>query len=380
MRILILGLLGTLLACGGGTSTGGSGSGSTPSAVWAPVTAAIQAAAPQFDNGVAVEVITPEGLVYSSASTATGSFDDTANTPIASASKWVSATVILRLVDQGVLSLDDPTSKWLTDRKGHAWSGNLGRATLRHLLSYTTGISGYNSASELDTTLTEAVYDIYDQEGPTAAAPGTYFYYGPTHLRIAARMAEMATGKTWSQIFDEQLRIPLGWASTSNYDLGGLLKNPNPAGSLRCTGQEYVRFLAMELRGGLDGSTRLLPASLLATQRSDQWGAGTSIAFSPYSATDSTKLYHYGLGNWLETQDSTQPPSATNPILRVSSTGKFGWAPWVAMDGAYAGLVITRQDSSTAEAFLPSENLKVALDPLIRAALAQHPPVIRTIP
>jgi hypothetical protein len=46
----------------------------------------------------------------------------------------------------------------------------------------------------------------------------------------------------------------------------------------------------------------------------------------------------------------------------------------------YAALVLTRQDSSTVEAFLPSENLKVQLDPLIRAALAKNPPVIRTIP
>jgi hypothetical protein len=29
---------------------------------------------------------------------------------------------------------------------------------------------------------------------------------------------------------------------------------------------------------------------------------------------------------------------------------------------------------------MPSENLKAQLDPLIRAALAQHPPVIRTVP
>lgn len=380
MRILILGLLGTLLACGGGGSNGGpvDGSGSsTPGDPWASVTAAIQAAQPQFAHGVAVEVVTPAGVVYSSSSSAAGSFDDTATTPVASASKWVSAAVILRLVDQGVLSLDTKTKALLVDRNGTPWSGNLGEATLRHLLSFTTGISGDDTSSELTLSLTEAVLRIHDDLGPTAAVPGSTFYYGSTHLRIAARMAEVATGKTWAQIFDEQLRLPLGWAATSSYGLTG---NPNPAGTLSCTGREYLRFLAMELRGGLDGSVRLLPQTLLDQQRDDQWGVGTTIAFSPYAAVDATKLYHYGLGNWLETADSTRPPSVTNPILRVSSTGKFGWAPWVAMDGTYAGLVLTRQDSSLSEAFLPSENLKTQLDPLIRAALAKNPPVIRSIP
>ncbi len=388
MRLLVIGLLGTLLACGGSGSGTGSGSGSTgtPSPeIWGSVTAAIQAAQSQFEHGVAVEVVTPAGVVYSSSSTATGSFDDTANTPIASSSKWVSASVILRLVDQGVLNLNDPCSKWLKDRNGNAWSGNLGSATLRHLLSYTTGISGDDSNSELASTLTEAVYRIYENEGPSASAPGTYFYYGSTHLRLAARMAEMATGKTWSQIFDEQLRIPLGWATTSNYDLGGLLLNPNPAGTLRCTGQEYLRFLFLQLNHGQYNGTQLLPQALITQQRTDQYSTSsptTTIAYSPYKATDPTKLYHYGLGNWLETTDSTLPPSGSNSILRVSSTGKFGWAPWVSLNSTYpyAGLVITRQDSSTVEAFLPSENLKVQLDPLIQAALAKNPPVIRTIP
>jgi CubicO group peptidase (beta-lactamase class C family) len=341
------------------------------------VTAAILAAQPQFTNGVAVEVVTPDGVVYSSSSSASGSFDDTATTPVASASKWVSATILLRLVDQGVLSLDTKTKALLVDRNGAPWTGNLGEATLRHLLSFTTGISGDDTSSELTLSLTEAVLRIHDDLAPTAAVPGSYFHYGSTHLRVAARMAEVATDKTWAQIYDEQLRVPLGWAASSNYGLTG---NPNPAGTLSCTGREYLRFLAMELRGGLDGTARLLPQALLDQARSDQWAAGTTIQFSPYSAVDPTKLYHYGLGNWLETADSTRPPSATNAILRVSSTGKFGWAPWVAMDGSYAGLVLTRQDSSMTEAFLPSETLKTQLDPLIRATLAKHPPVIRALP
>lgn len=379
MRPLVPVLLLLALACGGSGSTNpgggtpGTGTGGDP---WAPVTAAIEAAKPQFSAGVALEVITPAGVVYSSASTAPGSFDDTADTAVASASKWISATVLLRLVDQGVLSLDTKTKDLLVDRNGQPWSGNLGEATLRHLMSFTTGISGDNDRSEQTLQLSEAVYRIYEDAAPTASVPGSYFYYGSTHLRIAARMAEVKTGKTWAQLFDEQLRVPLGWASTSNYGITG---NPNPAGTLSCTGREYLRFLAMELRGGLDGGTRLLPASLLAEERKDQYGPDTTIAYSPFVQAQN-KAYHYGLCNWLEVSNASAPPSISNPIVRVSSTGKFGWAPWVSMDGSYAGLILTRQPITVLYGAVPSENLKVQLDPLIRAALATNPPVIRTIP
>ncbi len=377
-RVFPLVWLSLLLACGG---AGGPGPGTPPPSggggdPWAPVTAALEAARPQFSAGVALEVITPAGVVYSSASTAPGSFDDTADTAVASASKWISATVILRLVDQGQLSLDTRTKDLLVDRNGQPWSGNLGEATLRHLLSFTTGISGDNDRSELTLQLSEAVYRIYEDAAPTAGTPGSTFYYGSTHLRIAARMAEVRTGKSWAQLFDEQVRIPLGWATTSNYGATG---NPNPAGTLSCTGREYLRFLALELRGGLDGATRLLPEALLAESRKDQYGPTTTITYSPFVQAQG-KAYHYGLCNWLETPDASLPPSATNPIQRVSSTGKFGWAPWVAMDGSYAALILTRQPSTVLYGAVPSETLKGQLDPLIRAALATHPPVIRTLP
>ena len=58
---------------------------------------------------------------------------------------------------------------------------------------------------------------IYDDQGPSASAPGSYFYYGNTHLRIAARMAEVATGKGWNQIYTEQVRTPLGFGALSLY-------------------------------------------------------------------------------------------------------------------------------------------------------------------
>ena len=179
----------------------------------------------------------------------------------------------------------------------------------------------------------------------------------------------------WRQLFDENLRIPLGWSALSSYGGG---PNPNPAGSLACTGLEYTRFLMMQLRGGLDGSNRLLSTSLVNQRRQDAFGPGTTLTYTPYALLQ--RINHYGFGNWVETQNGAAP-SNTNPIQRVSSTGKFGWAPWIEVgSGPNWAAIILCQQPDAAGSFLPSENLKLQLAPLISAAIAQHPPVVRTVP
>lgn len=358
-----------LLACGGGSST----TQPTPADPWAATTAAIQAAQAQFPGGLTVEIATPAGVVYSHSF---GGFTNQDAVLVASASKWVTSTAILRLVDAGAFphGLDTRTRELLLDANGQPWAGNMGDITLRHLLSFTSGISGDNDASEnIFITLDAAVKQIYADSAATASAPGSYFYYGSTHMRIAARMAERATGKPWKQLFAEQLHDPMGWSADSLYSGGG--PNPNPAGGLKCTGQEYMRFLLMQLRNGLDGTqTFLAPTSILA-QRTDGYGPSTTLAYSPYVAMTG-RTYHYALGNWLETVHGGAP-SASDPLLRHSSTGTFGWAPWITADGAYGGLIMTLQTQGNT---LPSENLKAQLDPLVRTALAQTPPVIRKVP
>jgi hypothetical protein len=133
----------------------------------------------------------------------------------------------------------------------------------------------------------------------------------------------------------------------------------------------------MQLRQGLNGSLRYLLASSITGQRQDAFGPTTTISFSAYGFLG--LQYHYGLGQWLETANS-QAPSSSNPVNRWSSTGKFGWAPWVAADSSYAALIMTQQ-ADTPTSFVPSDNLKAQLDPLIRAALqSSSVPVIRAVP
>jgi len=376
---------------------------------WAAVTATIQSAQsqvpPQFPEGLTVEIMTPSGVIYSQSFPALNdltyvplpvkppnptrcttlpegiscNLTNADYVPVASASKMVTAAVLLRLVDQGLLTLDNTTGEIL------GWTDTRGSIKLRDLLSFTGGfVSDPPAGAEANTiTLADAADIIYHDATP-AYTPGDYFYYDRgTHLRIAARMAQIVSGsKPWYQIFYEQLGQHLVWnQGYSNYYTGGNQNlNPDPAGDLICTGLEYTRFLIMLLRAGLGLSTGFpvtVSQGLIDQQRAEGFGPSTVIAESPY-ADELGIYYHYGFGNWLETADG-QAPSETNPVTRWSSTGKLGWAPWIAADGAYAALIMAQQADSP-ESIVPSESLKAQLEPLIRAALAQNPPVIRYVP
>jgi len=210
-----LALAAMIAACGGGNASDAAtpppaavpapAPAPAPSAVWSPVTAAIDQASAQFANGLTVEIATPAGVVYSYT---VGAFTNTVNDGIASGSKWVTATTLLQLVNAGVLDLDEPMSAILRDRNGAPWSGNMGAITLRKLLSFISGISGdVASSDDPAITLDEAANRIYDDQAASAQPPGSTFYYGNTHMRIAGRVAEVKTGKTWQQIFDEQMGI-----------------------------------------------------------------------------------------------------------------------------------------------------------------------------
>jgi len=399
-RRLLLGAIGAaaLTACGGGGSDAAAPA-PAPAAppppapappppappppaplVWAAVDAAVDEAAPSFGNGLTVEVAIPAGVVYSRSS---GGYTSQTRNPIASATKWVTGSTILRLVQQGTLTLATRTGDLLVDRNGAPWSGPIGQITLSDLLSFTSGLEGdVDEATATSITLAEAVLRIHDSQSKPGvlAPPKARYWYGATHLRVAGRMAEVATGKSWQQIFDAALRVPLGWDSASIYSLGG----PNPAldggdGGIRCSGEEYMRFLVMLLRKGLYGGARLISENLIATQRADAFTANTVIVKSPYQKFTPDPMYHYGLCNFRECGNPGNAGACdVDPTLRFSSPGALGFGPWIDVYGNYAACVMTRQPQQGNTE--PSEVLKQTLAPLIRSALTSNPAVIRPLP
>lgn len=132
---------GWLAACGGGG--GDSDPGSPPPSVpdsFVDVDRAASAAftAQNVNMGIAgmgIAVYDANGVkrfekMY-------GSFSADQRIAIASASKMVAGLVLMRLIDQGYLSLDSTTGAVL------GWTGPQGDITLRQLMSFTSGMAAW---------------------------------------------------------------------------------------------------------------------------------------------------------------------------------------------------------------------------------------------
>jgi CubicO group peptidase (beta-lactamase class C family) len=288
-----------------------------------------------------------------------GTFAADQRVAIASASKMVAGLTILRLVDQGFLALDSTTGNVL------GWTGPQAGVTLRHLLSFTSGLPREAPCTLLPQTTLAACVATISTLG-LDYTPGSRFDYGSTHLHVAARMAEVVTGDPWAEIFEAQIKTPLGlgadmlWYTAPRQGLG--TTNPLIAGGIRATMNEYARLLQLEFNRGTYGGNRLLADALFTEQGTEPFPDAV-IGSSPYTAISLD--FHYGLAGWLEC-----PPPAVNCGV-VSSPGAFGFTPWVDREGGYyaiIGMEITESQSGVVNF---SVALAQQLKPLIREALAQ---------
>ncbi len=354
--VLIL-VLGWLAGCGGG----GSGDGVVPPpAITDPFAPVDRAASAAFN----AQGIAGMGLaVYDSQGNKRferyyGSFSGDQRVAIASASKMVAGLLIFRLIEQGYLSLDSTTAAVL------GWSGPQGAITLRQLLSFTSGMEREAPCTLLaGITLADCVQSISQQT--MVAAPGTRFDYGSTHLHVAARMAEVATGQSWGNLFASQLKTPLGlgspelaWYTFPRQSVG--TSNPLVAGGIRATMNEYARFLGLVYNRGSYQGNSLISGGLLTAQASEPYPTAV-IGNSPF--TSIALNFHYGLTAWLEC-----PPPAVNCAV-LSSPGAFGFTPWVDRDGGYYAIIGMEVSESQSGVVNFSVQLAQDLKPLIRAAL-----------
>jgi D-alanyl-D-alanine-carboxypeptidase/D-alanyl-D-alanine-endopeptidase len=287
-----------------------------------------------------------------------GSFSGDRRVAIASSSKMVAGLVIFRLIDQGFLTLDSTTGTVL------GWTGPQASITLRHLLSFTSGMEREAGCTLLGgISLADCVQLIAQQ--PLVAAPGARFDYGSTHLHVAARMAEVVTGQSWASLFASQLKTPLGLTSpdllwyTAPRQAAGTT-NPLIAGGIRATMNEYARFLALDFNRGVHEGNRLIADALFTAQATEPYPDAV-IGNSPFTATAFN--FHYGLTAWLE----CTPPAVNCAVL--SSPGAFGFTPWVDRTGGYYAILGMEVQESQSGVVNFSVALAQELKPLIRAAL-----------
>ncbi len=115
---------------------------------------------------------------------------------VASNSKVVTAYIALRLVDQGLLSLDEPLNAYLPEPWLPA-SEYRDAITLRHVLSHSSGL-GHGTISK---------YNLYP--------PGRGYSYSAIGYQYAQAVIEQVTGQSLERVAQEMLFKPLGMSSSS---------------------------------------------------------------------------------------------------------------------------------------------------------------------
>jgi CubicO group peptidase (beta-lactamase class C family) len=161
--------------------------------------------------GLALAVTDREGLV---ASESFGHANLDARTPmrhetyleIGSIGKTFTAVVLLQLREEGLVSLDDPVSRYLPWFQVRSEYDPL---TLHHLLTHTAGIVTGDALSG------DSRFDVWAlRETDTGFAPGTHFHYSNVGYRALGYVIEELTGKPYADALQERVLDPVGLRAT----------------------------------------------------------------------------------------------------------------------------------------------------------------------
>jgi CubicO group peptidase (beta-lactamase class C family) len=140
------------------------------------------------------------------------------NFRMASVSKQFTAAAVMRLVEQGLLSLDDTLDKFFPGFPDY------GREIkVRHLLTHTSGLPDYEGLVPKGTTLQLDDLDVLqlllETKQPKFAA-GEKFDYSNSAFVLLGLIAEQVTQKLYHEFVREEILVPSGMANSLIFQRG----------------------------------------------------------------------------------------------------------------------------------------------------------------
>ena len=133
---------------------------------------------------------------------------------IASVTKVITSTVILKLAEKGIIDLDDPVVKYIKDFK-LSDPEITKKITIKHILSQSVGLKGFAGDSFINLGFSpkemKTVLEKFPIKKPFAYKYSNYF------SSLMKSIVEKATGKSFEQIAQELIFKPLAMTKTT-YD------------------------------------------------------------------------------------------------------------------------------------------------------------------
>ncbi|WP_308466659.1 serine hydrolase domain-containing protein [Rathayibacter soli] len=248
---------------------------------------------------------------------------------IASNSKSMTCTVLLALVDRGQVELSDRVSKYLPRLVG------LDGVTLGQLCHNTSGIADYEpslAAQFVNNPTRQWVPMELISDGlaePATGVAGDHFAYSNTGFVLLGMALQAATGRSWSDLYQDYVWGPLGLKNTSLPNAGvTALPSPHPQGyatALNPGGQPVCETVVDD--------TQLSPSM--------GWTAGGVV-----STLNDLKTYVQALAAGTlvspasaKEQWTTMPLSSTSPTWQGYGMGVITLGPMRGHDGEIPGFI-----------------------------------------
>lgn len=303
-------------------------------------------------NGATLVVVTrDDGVVWIDA---TGELGPDRISLVASAGKMITAGVLLRLQDEGLIDLDAPIAEAVP------WGVANPSVTVAHLLSNSSGLVGllqepffrpYLCQYLATGTVQDCGRTIFTTplDDALVVPPDTEFRYGGGQWQVAGAVAEAVSGRTWAQLVDETyvqpcgttslgynnqftqfegLETPFSYPAAFDGDPSTMrpTDNPNMEAGAYLTPRDYSTLLLMHLRGGRCGDHRALSEAAVAQAHTDRIGpAGTRMGEAGY-----------GLGWWIHRDEPTL----------LQDDGAYGTIPWIDLRRGYGAVLVLEAETS----------------------------------
>jgi CubicO group peptidase (beta-lactamase class C family) len=208
---------------------------------------------------------------------------------LASITKPILATAVMRLVEQGRLTLAEPIVKYIPEFETFGKGG----VTIWHLLTHTSGLDESGFWREMMFDRRASAKDLLQIACRSALryAPGARYEYNTLSFVLLGELIERLSGLTYPEYLRREIFEPLGMRDTSFAPQGNQQKRAMPVysaqneqdfesklvyfvstaapgGGLWSTAADLVAFGQALLRGGLSNGYHLLaPASLAMMTR-----------------------------------------------------------------------------------------------------------------
>jgi CubicO group peptidase (beta-lactamase class C family) len=295
---------------------------------------------------------------------------------IASVTKLVTAITALRLVERGLVRLDQPLIEILPAE--HQPTALTADHTLHHLLSHTSGLANYHDDEATDWGSFTSNWDRIPTyrlrrpadmlplfaDLPAVFPPGSRFQYNDAAFILAGLVIEAVTGRTFADVVTDEVLRPAGMADTSLENLdqeparmatgyiiddgppeswrANLFSLPTgvmPDGGLITTAQDLARLIDALLGGALLSSSMALtlmtpqgpPSSAVEQYGYGCWlvvengevtiighggsdpGVATMVTHHLGAATTIVVLCNYDRGGWAATKHIEEALGLVDP-------------------------------------------------------------------